>query len=876
MLNMKKILSVLAVLMLAVSAASAQSPVTSFKVAALNVDGLPASVKVAGLYTVNLNPDSKGVDGAVAIGRKLATMGYDVIGVSEDFNFHDNIFGEISDAYDCGTYRGSIPTSPGLDFATKYLGKQSPLFQTDGLCLFARKTIGMENETCTAWNEHSGYDDNGADGLIDKGFRYYKITIDGVAVDLYILHMDAETTEGDIAARESQMAQLLQVIRDSDNMRPVIVMGDTNCRYTRDYLKRDFIDKLNADLRFTAHDAWVDQNYEGKYPTYGTGSMMVDAMGYEKGEIVDKIIFVNNKESDVQLRLKHFMVDTSFRNEAGEALADHFPVVAEFEVFRIQDFQDVLPEFPTVQYYVRNVATGKFLKAGGWWGSHAVVGDYGLPMSFTQLPNGKYEISSALGYIGKDAYMDAPGTEARAIKEWDLIRQGDYYVLAYNDGGQRALTANDPFYFSTAPNYRYVTSAALSRTSRYQQWELLTAEDLMKEAEGATASNPYNMTYLLPGANFDRNDGGNGKWAFTKPGNQVTQAIGGLDNHEQGNYNYAVSTSKPSGWFSSANNKWTVTQTVTGLRNGRYKVTFQGFYKEETQNGEHKALVTVGDKSLVLDNIYESGAGSSVSLFADAEENKDGVYYPTNQSAASAYFNKGLYRHVIEDVEVKDGTLTIKVEKTDNTKSYTTWTCFDNFQLFLVLPTTVIPFNVKESNGWSTLILPFESAIPEGMTVKTVEGAREDGLLLLADAGEIEANTPYVVYAENGIQTQFEGYMPEVTDAYYDDNRNMIGVLAPEGMVPAAGSYVLQNQSGVLGFYQIPEGWGQRVPQYHCYLYSSSSSVKAFFFNEEDATTIGQVTEVTEAPRGLYDLSGRRVQQLQRGIYIQHGRKVVR
>ena len=37
---------------------------------------------------------------------------------------------------------------------------------------------------------------------------------------------------------------------------------------------------------------------------------------------------------------------------------------------------------PGTPYYMRNVANGKFLTAGGWWGTHAIVGESGLPVTF--------------------------------------------------------------------------------------------------------------------------------------------------------------------------------------------------------------------------------------------------------------------------------------------------------------------------------------------------------------------------------------------------------------------------------------------------------------------------------------------------------------
>ena len=309
--------------------ATAQTQNKTFSVAAMNVDGMPRTIKVAGVYTVKLNPDAKEGAGATAIGQKLASKGYDYIAVSEDFNYNDQIMEQIGDAYSSGTHRGKISAS--ISAMSNYVAKK-PLFDTDGLNLFWRRdNVGVTAEYWTAWNDHYGYDSDGADGLIKKGFRYYLADLgNDQLVDIYILHMDAETSDGDLAARESQMGQLADdILRINRSTRPKIVMGDTNCRYTRDQLKTLFIDVINADGRYTIKDGWVEKCKNNTYPTYGTQDLIVGDLGYKEGEIVDKIFYINPKYG-MQLRLNNFFVDTDFNDDNGEPLADHYPVVANF------------------------------------------------------------------------------------------------------------------------------------------------------------------------------------------------------------------------------------------------------------------------------------------------------------------------------------------------------------------------------------------------------------------------------------------------------------------------------------------------------------------------------------------------------------------
>lgn len=352
----------------------------SFKVAALNVDGMPRKINI--VADINLNPDGKEAAGATAIGKKLRQMEYDFVAVSEDFNYNNEIMAEIGDLYSQGTHRGIIEVTAAA--LGNFLG-QKTVFDTDGLNLFCRKaTTSFSNESWTGWTMRNGYTSDGADGMIAKGFRYYTITIhDSVEVDVYIVHMDAECTDKDEAARASNISQVAAAILASNNGRPIIILGDTNCRYNRDELKRLLIDALNADARFTAQDVWVEHMYDGVYPEFvslgdASQSLLVGELGYQKGEVVDKIIYVNNNRSPYLLRSQYYLQDTTFVNEQGEPLADHWPVVTTFTYHKRQLLTDTtnvknpadvawVGEDPRKggKYYIYHPYTQKFLSYQG-------------------------------------------------------------------------------------------------------------------------------------------------------------------------------------------------------------------------------------------------------------------------------------------------------------------------------------------------------------------------------------------------------------------------------------------------------------------------------------------------------------------------------
>lgn len=282
----------------------------TFNAVALNVDGLPESIS-----GVTVNEGAPGAEGATTLCGILANSGWDFVGLSEDFNFHSYLTAApASTYYNFGEHGGSVDASAIIGGA-----------DTDGLGFACAKHLTMSGGNRVEWGNYNGFTDQGSDGLVTKGFRVYTVTFaTGVAVDVYILHMDADSGEKDIAARKTQLGKLATYIKDNHNNRPVIILGDTNCRYTRDELKTAFIDIINADSRFTINDTWIELIWNGVYPTYGADAMMTHTYGAQQGEIVDKIFYINTTESDLKLRANTYLHDTSI------AISDHYPVVASF------------------------------------------------------------------------------------------------------------------------------------------------------------------------------------------------------------------------------------------------------------------------------------------------------------------------------------------------------------------------------------------------------------------------------------------------------------------------------------------------------------------------------------------------------------------
>lgn len=308
----------------------------TFTAASYNVDGLPSTY--GGISDAN----------TTAISNKLATENWDMITFQENFAHNTQLTSALSSMYTFGTWRGSVGIAQLISKA-----------DTDGLGFAAlNSTTSFSGEKYIEFNDAYGGLTDGANTCVKKGFRYYLVTLPGGAqIDVYVTHMNSGSKEGHINARASQFQQLANYIVANMTTRPVVLMGDFNARYTRDDYTTNFFSIFGeAGLMDFFNDAWVElvDKYDingnllyaaGEYPDYPFDSLVVTekyegAAGdiectSQGGEVVDKIYYINNPNSDVAIFANSFVRDMEYciDNDPKQPLADHMPVVSEFTYY---------------------------------------------------------------------------------------------------------------------------------------------------------------------------------------------------------------------------------------------------------------------------------------------------------------------------------------------------------------------------------------------------------------------------------------------------------------------------------------------------------------------------------------------------------------
>lgn len=303
----------------------------TFICATYNVDGLR--------NILGINKDGPGHDGTKTMGKKInSEYKWDFFGVSEDFDNHDDLIGTLTD-YNSGSWRGNVTSTSGNK-------------NTDGLCFFWKNEgVKVKGESWTAFTSSAGDLLNGANTLISKGYRYYLVTLaDGTEIDVYITHMNTSGKDAHMNAQHAQLTQIADAILANDNKHPIIFMGDTNLRYTRHKILSLLINRINGTEGWSINDPWIDYQWGGDYegvsnhgksimafgPNKDTDDKTDDfgptgqGYGYQKGEIVDKVFYINRTCNKTQIKALNYLVDESFGNIDGKAFGDHYPVVVEF------------------------------------------------------------------------------------------------------------------------------------------------------------------------------------------------------------------------------------------------------------------------------------------------------------------------------------------------------------------------------------------------------------------------------------------------------------------------------------------------------------------------------------------------------------------
>ena len=361
------------------------------------------------------------------------------------------------------------------------------------------------------------------------------------------------------------------------------------------------------------------------------------------------------------------------------------------------------------EFFLYNVNTGRWLQnnddnnSAGYWTTRGEMGTRGMIFKVIPRNNGDDGAMQLNPQFGHNHSMNINGfyldtgaevstyyfeaTDQDGVSNAYMIsgdNNGDYPYLTVNDEGWLDLTQND---------------AATNNV-----WQLVTkAERLKYMQDHATSTSPVDATWLINGATFAFQDERNGSWksSTTKTYNDnmgTGDAISGdgdtHNNSVREFYNFETVS---------------MTQTISGLPNGTYELSVQGYYRDG--GSESRSNCTSPDFHYVVDQqiagtedikAYYFANGARHNLMSILDDSQDagvagfdfnalmtngdgnaegsGQFVPNSTNQASTAFFNGHYKNEPIKATVADGTLTLGVRKDEGVVP-DNWIVVDNFTL---------------------------------------------------------------------------------------------------------------------------------------------------------------------------------------------------
>ncbi len=175
------------------------------------------------------------------------------------------------------------------------------------------------------------------------------------------------------------------------------------------------------------------------------------------------------------------------------------------------------------------------------------------------------------------------------------------------------------------------------------------------------------------------------------------------------------------------------------------------------------------------------------------------------------------------------------------------------------------------SAEWATLVLGYNAEIPDNVTVYAVSELNENAATLTEVKNTIPAGAAVLINAAEG------AYVFNYTESADAIGANLLKGTTVDANI-AENAYVLGMIEGEVGLYTATmnanEGAAFLNNAFKAYLPKTNNAAQTLRFNFGETTGIEGVIEGTNANAVIFDLSGRRVVKMQKGIYIVNGKKV--
>lgn len=244
---------------------------------------------------------------------------------------------------------------------------------------------------------------------------------------------------------------------------------------------------------------------------------------------------------------------------------------------------------------------------------------------------------------------------------------------------------------------------------------------------------------------------------------------------------------------------------------------------------------------------------------------KSGSIEETSVSIGDAGKPNG-FRNITNPIEVTNGEVEIGL----HIGSGADWAAIGGVELH-VMEVDDYPRSTA-SGKYGTICLPYEATV-EGAKIYSAEINENKTLVTLTEVeGNLVAGTPYIYQATADAQTF--SYASGNIIAAPAATSPLVGVFTPTP-VPV-DSYVLQTQTAGQKFYIVAEGKQPTLSEYKAYLtVPATAGAKALSIGFAEETAIKAIDALMNGDAKIYDMNGRELKSLQKGVNIVNGVKVL-
>lgn len=296
------------------------------------------------------------------------------------------------------------------------------------------------------------------------------------------------------------------------------------------------------------------------------------------------------------------------------------------------------------QFLLYNVGAKQYLCPGNAWGTHASVGNVGMMVELVPQNDGTYRVSTEPYYkesnncLGDNGFVDNHGNGTYIFQKVEGAEEPTYKLVC---------GSNTLYWSGAGTDLSFDANGPAEGSEANAQWRLVKIG-----TEDASENNPLDMSYLITNPDFDARGNQNG-----------LGAVKGWNGSPGADGKHYVSCAE------KYNTDFDVYQEKTGLPNGRYRLSCQGFYRAGGGDSKDKdtknAILYANAEETPLMNILEEEGNYSVK--------------PNNMAQAQESFSAGLYKNNSVEVTVVDGTLRFGIKKSKQIAA--DWTIFDTFRL---------------------------------------------------------------------------------------------------------------------------------------------------------------------------------------------------